>query len=163
MPTYGAPRRHRSRLPIVVLLIVSLAVAAYFLVGRHSGSSSTASTGFVATSQNFVTAGQRVTTEAKQVQRFLELHSFDQQALKRIGEMQVYLVQFESIAKQSSGTQRQLADAQVTAAKQAIAAATQFRQSVAFSFKLGSASTAQQTLGLALAAIEHNLKAWNHT
>lgn len=145
----------------MLLLIASVAVAAYLLIGRHSGSGSSNPTGFVATSQSFLTAGQSVTDEAKQVQRFLELHTFDEQALKRIGEMQVYLNQFESIAQQSSGTQRQLADAQVTAARQAIAAATQFRQAVAFSYKLSNANTAQQTLGLALAAVEHNLKAWN--
>jgi hypothetical protein len=161
MPTYGAPRRHRSRLPIVLLLLASLAVGAYFLLGRHSGSGSGSSQGFVATSQNLVTAADNVPMAAEKVQRFLELHTFDNDALKYIGEMQVYLDQLESIAKQSSGSQRQIADAQVTAAKQAITAATQFRQAVAFTYKLSGANAAEQTLNLALAGIEHNIKAWN--
>ena len=83
--------------------------------------------------------------------------------LKSIVEMQVDLNQFATIAQQSSGTQRQLAEAQVTTAKQAITAATQFRQAVAFSYKLSNANTARQTLGVALGAIEHNLTAWNRT
>jgi len=158
---YGAPRRHRGRLPIVVLLIVSLAIAAYLLVGRHSGSGSTNSTGFVATSQNFVAAGLKVTDAAQQVQRFLELQTFDTQARRYIGEMGAYVAQLETIARQSSGAQRQLANTQVSAGKQAIDAANQFRAAVAFSYRLSSANTAQHLLAAALAEFEHNIKAWN--
>jgi len=163
MPASGAPRRHRSRLPIVLLLIATLGVGTYFLLGRKNSSGASKPTGFVATSQNFITSGQNLMEAAKQVQRFLELHNFDNQALKSIVEMQVDLNQFATIAQQSSGTQRQLAEAQVTTAKQAITAATQFRQAVAFSYKLSNANTARQTLGVALGAIEHNLTAWNRT
>jgi len=163
MPTYGAPRRHRGRLPIVLLVIVSLAVGAYFLVGRHSGSGSGGSQGFVATSEDLVSTAQSVTADAQKVQRFLELHAFADEALARITLMDRSVAQLQSIARQSSGRQQQLASAQVSEGKLAINAAVEFRQAVAFSYKLSSASTAQQALDLAIAAIEHNIQMWNQT
>ena len=160
MPAYGPPRRHRGRLPVVLLLVASLAAGAYLLLGRGGGSGSSGSQGFVATSQSLVDAAVAVPHDAQKVQRFLALHTFDEEAIQNLTVMHHALSQLQAIATQQSGSARQLADSTVAAGQQAIDAVTRFRQAVAFTYQLGSANAAQQDLAAALATIQHNIKAW---
>jgi hypothetical protein len=162
MPMYGAPRRHhRGRLPIVLLLVASLAVAAYLLVGRGGGSGSSDPKGFVASSQGLVDVAHGVLSDAQKVQRFLELHSFDNDTVAAIALMNTYASQLEAVAKQSSGSARQLAQSQVAAAQEVIDAVSQYRQAVVFNYNLSRANTAQQDLTAALDTVQQNIKTWN--
>ena len=146
----------------MLLLVASVAAGVYLLLGRHSRTGPTThAPAFATTSQNLMTAALSVPAEAQKVQRFLELHTFDADALRSIGTMQGYANELETIASHASGARLPLAEAQVTAAQQAITAVTQFRQAVAFSYKLSNANAARQTLDLALAAMAHNVKAWS--
>ena len=145
----------------MLLLVASLAVGAYLVVGRR-GTSSASSTDFVGTTTALITVAQSVPVAAQKVQRFLELHSFDLDAQAALGQLQTDENRLQSIAHNQSGPARQIADQAVTAGNHAIDAVGRFREAVAFSYSLSRANTAVQDLDAAIVSLQQELKAWSH-
>ncbi|GEM_PF-5368581 len=156
------PRRHRSRVPLVILLLLVTAVAVgYFVVQSRSSASGTP--------QDFVHTTQRIEHEARslpvlatKVQRFTELHAFDQSARGVIAAMERDVYRIHQIASGSSGTDKAITDQAASAADQALHAASAYQYSVAYTYRLGNASAAEQDLNAAVAQLKQQEQAWAH-
>ncbi len=148
---------------MLVLIVVTIAGVGYVLATRGKSTSSGTPTDFVHTSQAVAQQARMVPAEAAQVQRFSQLHTFDLEAQRTIAMMQAGTDRLHRFATTATGNQKALAEAAATAGDQAIDAAGRYRQAVAFSYRLGNASTAERDLLAAAATLDQQAKAWSHS
>jgi hypothetical protein len=117
---------------------------------------------FVHTSQRVVQEARDLPFLAGRVQRFAELHTFDQTAGAVIAAMEVDVHRLHQLASDSSGSEKSIADQAASAGDQALDAAYRYQRSVAFTYRLDSANTAQQDLNAAIDTLNQQVKAWPH-
>jgi hypothetical protein len=158
------PRRHRSRVPLVLLLLVlTIGGVAYVLATRGKSASSGTPNDFVHTSAAVAQQARSLPFEAAQVQRFAQLHSFDLAAQQTIAMMQTETDRLHRFAATATANQKPVAEQAAAAGDQAIDAAGRYRQAVAFSYRLGNANTAEQDLLATAATLDQQAKAWSHS
>jgi hypothetical protein len=163
-PGSRPPRRHRSRLPLVLLLIVvTIAGVAYVVASRKSGGTSGRPSDFVHTSEAVAQQARMLPLEAAQVQRFAQLHSFDVAAQHTTAMMQAGTDRLHRFATTATGNRQQVAEHAAVAGDQAIDAAGRYRRAVAFSYRLTNATAAEQDLLAAATTLDQQAKAWSHS
>jgi hypothetical protein len=141
--------------------VVTAVVVGYFFVRSRSSASGTPQD-FVHTSQRIEQEGRSLPMLASKVQRFTELHAFDQSANRVIAAMERDVFRIHQIASGSSGNDKAIADQGASAADQALDAATRYQHAVAFTYRLSNASTAEQDLNAAIAQLKQQEQAWAH-
>jgi hypothetical protein len=148
--------------PLVLLLVVVTVVAAgYFVVNRSSGGSSTPQD-FGHTAERLAQEARSIPTLATHVQRFTELRAFDQGAGFTILAMERDSIRLRQIATSASGARKTVADQAVSAAVQALNAATRYQHAVAYTYRLDKAALAREDLNAATATLDQQAKAWAH-
>ncbi len=140
---------------------MTVVAAGYFVVTNRSGASGTPQD-FTHTAQRVVQEARSLPTMASKVQRFLELHTFHQNAIQAIGAMQRDVARLHQIASGSSGNDKTIADQAATVGDQALDAATRYEEAVALTYRLNNASTAEQDLNTAIANLQQQVQAWAH-
>jgi uncharacterized membrane protein YdfJ with MMPL/SSD domain len=140
---------------------VTVAAAGYFVVSRGSSASGTPQD-FVHVAQRLAREARSVPTAAKRVQRFLELHAFDQSASDVITQMERDVYRMHQLASGASGSAKPIADQAAAAADQLLSAVARYQKAVAFTYRLGNASTAEQDLNAAVDTLNQQAKAWAH-
>jgi hypothetical protein len=162
-PSYlTAAHRRRRRLPVLVLLMTTVIAGGYFLSTRGGTSpSSSSATDFVSVTRRLATSARSLPPAAENVQRFTELHQFDVVALAtiaRIDQDRDLLIKF---AGTQTGSARTIADQATNAANQAADAAANYREAVAFTYRLSNAQSAAQDLMSAAATLDAQAQAWS--
>ena len=137
-------------------------MAAGYVVVQSRSSASRTPKDFVHTTRRIVQEAQSLPVLASRVQRFTELHAFDQSANAVVAAMERDVFRLHQIASGSSGSQKSVADQAGTAADQALDAATRYRKAVAFTYRLGNASRAQGDLNAAVDTLNQQVRAWAH-
>jgi hypothetical protein len=146
---------------VLVLVLATLAAVGYLYLAR--GASTANATGFLGANQQSVKAAGTVITAADRVQRFTELHSFDVVAFAQQDVLSQQLAKLRSIETGASGRQQQIAGETVTTVKQAIDAIGQYRKAVSLTYRLADADTAHQNLTNAVASLQQQAQAWQHS
>jgi hypothetical protein len=164
-PPYAtAAHRRRRRLPIVVLLLVTVIAGSYFLATRGGGSTSSPSasaTDFVSVTRRVATSARSLPVTATKIQRFLEVHQFDLVAIPIIASIDRDRDRLIKFAGTQTGTARGIADQAVNAANQAADAAANYREAVAFTYRLSNAQSAARDLASAAATLDAQAQAWS--
>jgi hypothetical protein len=145
----------------MLLLVVTAVAVGYFVVQHRSRASGTPQD-FVHTTQRIEQDARSLPVLATKVQRFTELHTFDQRANGVIAAMERDVYRIHQIASGSSGNDKGIADQAASAADQALDAATRYQHAVAFTYRLSNASTAEQDLNAAVAQLKQQDQAWAH-
>ena len=145
----------------MLLLLLTAAAVGYFFVQNRSSASGTPED-FVHTTQRIEEEARALPVLATKVQRFTELHTFDQSANGVIAAMERDVYRLHQIASGSSGNDKAIADQGASAADQALDAATRYQHAVAFTYKLSNASAAEQDLKAAVAQLKQQEQAWAH-
>jgi hypothetical protein len=145
-----------------VLLVVTVAAAAYFLVGRSSSGAGTAND-FVHVDQRIAATARSLPVAAQRVQRFTELHQFDAFAGAAITQMNKDLEVLTRLRANESAAGQHIIDTSGAATQSAIDAAGRYRSALAFSYRLANADQARQDLEAAAATLDQQAQAWaNH-
>jgi outer membrane murein-binding lipoprotein Lpp len=145
----------------MLLLLVTAVAVGYFVVQNRSSASGTPQD-FVHTTQRIEQQARSLPVLASKVQRFTELHAFDQSANRVIAAMERDAFRLHQIASGSSGNDKAIADPAASAADQALDAAARYQHELAFTYRLNNASTAEQDLNAAVAQLKQQEQAWAH-
>ncbi|HEY5165522.1 MAG TPA: hypothetical protein VIJ44_06190, partial [Acidimicrobiia bacterium] len=148
------------RLLVLVLVLATLAAAGYLYLARSSSGSAT---GFLGANQQSVKAASTVITAADRVQRFAELRAFDLIATEQIHTLFQQRTTLQSIAARALGRQKQIANEAVSTVQQAIDSVDRYRLSVAITYRLNDADAAHQELNNAIASLQQQAQAWQHS
>jgi hypothetical protein len=146
---------------VLVLVLATLATVGYLYLARGTGGGN--STGFLGANQESVKAAGTVITAADRVQRFAALHAFDVVAFAQQHVLSQQRAKLQSVAAGASGRQQQIANEAVTSVQHAIDAVGQYRKAVALTYRLADADTAHQDLTNAVASLQQQAQAWQHS
>ncbi len=147
---------------MALLLVATVLAGGYFLStrGGSSSGSSVPTTNFVGVTQRLATSARSLPAAATKVQRFLELHQFDSMAVATIASIDNDRDLLIKFAGTQTGSARTIADDAVNAANQAADAAANYRQALAFTYRLSDAQAAAHDLTSAAATLDTQAQAW---